>query len=61
VPVEDDEGRTVGYLVAADYLHISHEQLRALIQDGIDAPHVPAEEAESELRRYADQLAAKSA
>jgi hypothetical protein len=61
VPIVDDDGHTVCYLVAADYLHISHEQLKALIDDGINAPHVPAEKAEGELRRYADQLAAKRA
>lgn len=61
VPVEDDDGHKVYYLVAADYLHTSHEQLRTLIQDGINAPHVPADEAEGELRRYADQIASKHA
>jgi hypothetical protein len=61
VPVEDDEGRTVGYLVAADYLHLSHEQFKSLIQEGINSPRVPAAEAEADLRRYADQLAAKRA
>jgi hypothetical protein len=61
VPVEDDEGQRVYYLVAADYLHTSREQLKALIQAGIDAPHVPADQAEGELRRYADQLVSKHA
>ena len=61
VPVEDEEGQKVYYLVEADYLHSSHEQLKALIQEGIDANHVPAEKAEGELRRYADQLASKRA
>jgi hypothetical protein len=61
VPVEDDEGHKVYYLVEADYLHTSHEQLKALIQEGINAKHVPAEEAEGELRRYADRLASKHA
>ena len=61
VAVEDDEGQRVYYLVAADYLHTSHEQLKALIEEGINAPHVPADEAEDELRRYADQLAGKRA
>jgi hypothetical protein len=59
VVVEDDEAHTIYYLVAADYLHSSHEQLKALIEEGINAPHVPAEEAEEKLRRYADQLASK--
>jgi hypothetical protein len=61
VPVEDEDGHKVYYLVEADYLHTSHEQLRALIQEGINSPHVPADEAEGELRRYADQLASKHA
>jgi hypothetical protein len=61
VPVEDEEGHKVYYLVEADYLHTSHEQLKALIQEGINANHVPAEEAEGELQRYADQLDSKHA
>jgi hypothetical protein len=61
VPVEDEEGHKVYYLVEADYLHTSHEQLKALIQEGINASHVPAEEAEGELRRYANGLADKHA
>ena len=61
VPVEDEEGQKVYFLVEADYLHTSHEQLKALIQEGINANHVPAGEAEGELRRYADQLASKLA
>jgi hypothetical protein len=61
VPVEDDEGHKVYYLVEADYLHASREQLKALIQEGINALHVPADEAEGELRRYADRLAGKHA
>jgi hypothetical protein len=52
-PVEDDEGHKVYYLVEADYLHTSHEQLKALIQEGINANHVPAENAEGDLRRHA--------
>jgi hypothetical protein len=61
VPVEDDEGHKLYFLVEADYLHSSHEQLKALIQEGTSAPHGPADEAEAELRRYADQLARKPA
>jgi len=61
VPVEDEEGHKVYYLVDADFLHTSHEQLKALIQGGINAPHVSAEEAEGDLRRYADRLASKHA
>ena len=61
VPVEDEEGCKVYYLVEADYLHTSSEQLKALIQEGVDANHVPADEAEDELRRYADRLAMKHA
>jgi hypothetical protein len=61
VPVEDEEGRKVYYLVEADYLHTSSEHLKALIQEGVDANHVPADEAEGELRRYADRLAMKHA
>jgi hypothetical protein len=57
VPVEDDEGHKVYYLVEADYLHTSREQLQALIQEGINSNHIPADEAEAELRRYADRLA----
>ena len=61
VPVEDDEGRKVYFLVAADYLHTSHEQLKGLIQGGINSNHIPAKIAEDELRRYADQLDNKPA
>jgi hypothetical protein len=61
VPVEDEEGHKLYYLVEADYLHTSHEQLKALIQEGINAIHLPAEEAEGELRRYADRLVNKHA
>ncbi len=61
VPVEDEEGHKVYYLVGADYLHTSHEQLKALIQEGINSNHVSADEAEDELRRYADRLASKHA
>jgi hypothetical protein len=61
VPVEDEEGHRVYYLVEADYLHTSREQQRALIQEGINANHVLAEEAEPELRRHADRLASKHA
>jgi hypothetical protein len=61
VPVEDEEGHKLYYLVEADYLHTNHEQLQALIQEGINARHIPADEAESELRRYADRLASKHA
>ena len=59
VPVEDDDGHKVYNFVEADYLHTSHEQLQALIQDGVNTRHLPAEEAELELRSYADQLARK--
>ena len=34
-----------------------HEQLRKLIQEGIDSPTVPAEEAFSRLRQTAQRLA----
>jgi hypothetical protein len=61
VPVEDEEGHKVYYLVEADYLHTSHEQLKALIQEGINGKHLPAEQAEGELRCYAEQLANKHA
>jgi hypothetical protein len=61
VPVEDDEGRKVYFLVDADYLHTSHERLKTLIQEGINSNHTPADEAEGELRRYADRLAGKHA
>lgn len=61
VPVEDDEGHKVYYLVEADYLHTSREQLKTLIQEGINANHVPANDAEAELRYYADRPAPKHA
>lgn len=61
IPVEDDEGHKVYYLVEADYLHTSYEQLKGLIQKGINANHIPAEDAEGELRLYADRLANKHA
>lgn len=57
VPVEDDEGHKVYYLVAADYLHTSREQLQTLIQEGINSNHIPVDQAEAELQRYADRLA----
>jgi hypothetical protein len=61
VPVEDDEAQKLYFLVDANYLHASQEQLKALIQAGIDAAHIPAAEAEVDLRRYADNLANPSA
>jgi hypothetical protein len=61
VPVEDEEGHKVYYLVEADYLHTSREHLQALIEEGINSRHIPAEEAESELRSYADGLSSKRA
>jgi hypothetical protein len=61
VPVEDDENRSLYYLVPADYLHASHEQLKALIQEGIGSKHVAAEDAENELRRYAARHAGGNA
>jgi hypothetical protein len=61
VPVEDDEGHKVYYLVEADYLLTNGEQLKSLIQEGINANHVSADEAEAELQRYADRLAPKHA
>jgi hypothetical protein len=61
VPVEDVDGDKIYFLVDGDYLHTSHEQLKALVLEGIRAAHIPAAKAESELRRYADQLAAKRA
>lgn len=56
VVVEDDQAHKIYYLVAADYLHANHEQLKVLIEEGIQSRHIPAMEAEVELRRYADQL-----
>ncbi len=44
-----------------DALRAGHEQFKTLIQAGINARHVPADEAEGELRRYADRLARKNA
>jgi hypothetical protein len=61
VPVEDEVGHKVYYLVEADYLHTSRERLKGLIQDGINARHVPSDEAEDRLRSYADRLASKPA
>lgn len=61
VPVEDDEGRKVYYLVDADYLHASHEQLQGLILDGVNSRHIPAAEAEAVLRAHADRLTRKQA
>jgi hypothetical protein len=57
VPVEDEEGRKRYYLVDADFFHMSHAQLKDLIEDAINSRHIPAADAERELRRYADQLA----
>jgi hypothetical protein len=59
VPVEDEEGRKLYYLVDADYLHASHAQLKGLIEDAINSRHIPAADAERELRRYADHVAGK--
>ena len=45
-------------------LNATHGQqvpLKTLIQEGIDANHIPADEAEPELQRYADRLARKHA
>jgi hypothetical protein len=59
VLVEDDEAHKFYYLVDADYLHTNHEQLKALILEGINSNHIPADQVESELRRYADELVKK--
>ncbi len=56
VPIEDEEGHRVYFLLGADYLHTSREQLKALVQEGINGRPIPATEAELELRSYADQL-----
>jgi DNA-binding LacI/PurR family transcriptional regulator len=61
VPVVDEQDQQIYYLVAADYLHASQEQLRALIEEGIASRRIPADEAEDHLRRYAEQLAARRA
>lgn len=61
MPVKDDEGHKVYYLVEADDVLTSLEHLKFLIQDGIDADHRPADESEPELQRYADRLAPKHA
>lgn len=67
-----DEFGTAGYYLvpASAFLHLqglneasdrqSHEQLRRLIQKGIDSPEVPADEAFERLRRFADALAARN-
>jgi hypothetical protein len=67
--VIDEFGNAGYYLVPAPaFLHLqglneatdrdSHERLRRLIQEGIDSPGVPADEAFERLRRFADALAA---
>jgi hypothetical protein len=53
--VVDEFGNAGYYLVPAPaFLH----QLRLLIQEGIDSPGVPADDAFERLRRFADALAA---
>lgn len=67
--VVDEFGNAGYYLVPAPaFLHLqglneaadrdSHHQLRLLIQEGIDSPGVPADDAFERLRRFADALAA---
>ena len=72
VPVVDDQVDKVYVLVEeSSWLHLqglaaeqdaeSQRRLQALIQEGIDAEHIPAEEAEARIRRvvqgYADSNA----
>jgi hypothetical protein len=67
--VVDEFGNAGYYLVPAPaFLHLqglneasdrqSHEQLRRLIQEGIESPGIPADEAFERLRRFAESLAA---
>ncbi len=67
VLVEDQQNRKLYYLLDAQaYLHLEglrsdqeqrcHEQLRQLIDEGIQSPGVPADEAFVRLRSFADQL-----
>jgi hypothetical protein len=68
VPIKDERTQKTYYLVEeASYVHLQslqsdhsrqcHERLRLLIQDGINSPGIPADEAFDRLRTLADQLA----
>lgn len=56
VTVIDEQGKKVYYLVEENT-----PLLRALIQEGIDSPEIPAEEAFSELRNRAVEISQKQA
>ena len=72
VPVEDDESKETYYLVTApSYLHMQgligqhdqqcREQLRQLVEEGINSPGVPADEALARLRATAKELSKTNA
>ncbi len=56
VTVLDDQGHKVYYLVEENT-----PLLRALIQEGIDSPKVPAEQAHARLRKKAVELSQSDA
>jgi len=72
VPIVDEQANKVYFLVEEASLHhmqgltveqdeASRQRLKALLQEGIDADHVSAEEGEARIRRvvqgYADKIA----
>jgi len=68
VPVVDDQSNRVYYLVDEDFLlgtgehdEASRQRLRALIQEGIDSPHVSRAEGDARIRAKMQQYADKSA
>jgi hypothetical protein len=68
VPVVDDQADKVYYIVDEDFLlgagehdEESRQRLRALIQEGIDGPHVSREVGDARIRGKMQQYADKSA
>ncbi len=72
VPMLDDRGNIVSYMVdVSSFVQLqglskeqdeqSLQKLKALIQDGIDSPGVPAEEAHERIRQMACDAAQKYA
>ena len=71
LPIRDEQSRRVYYLLneeaflhlqglKADHEHRYHEQLRQLIDEGIQSPGVPAHEAFARLRAMAEELSRTS-
>ncbi len=72
VPMLNEQGDVVSYMVdVSSFVHLQglskeqdeqcQQRLKALIQEGIDSPEVPAEEAHDRIRQMARDAASKYA